>query len=274
MLVVLAAGLFLRVGVEHRSGAVGLHVIGGHAEAVVVRGHRQVHRVELLRCHGKVERGVIGDGIALLAGGAADEVNDTVLLVHLAALQGLGAGIGVIVAGEHKVDPRLVKHSGHELVDLRVAAGDVCVVRGLMHAQNLPRSIALRRILLQPAKRLSELRLGAGVVDHGKIHISIGNGIVAAGAAVGQIVDRRSCCAFSVTGKLVVAQNVENVSVAELIRAQNARHFLPVAQAGSVVHRVAGLDAHRIIVLADHVGQRGDVGEILGLDIAQNKEVQ
>ena len=274
VLVVCAAGLLLGVGIQDLRGAVSLHVIGGHAEAVVIRGHGQIHRVEFLGCHGKVEIGVVGDGIALLAGGTADEVDDTVLLIHRAALQRLRAGIGVIMPGEHEVDAHLVQHAGYHFVDLRIAAGDIGVVRGLMHAQDLPLGTALRRILLQPVQSLSQLALGSGIVDHGKIHIAIGNGIVAAWAAVGQVIDRRGRRAVAVTGILVVAQNVEDVHAAELIRAQHAGHFPPIAQAGGVIHRVAGLNAQRVIAPADHIGQRRDIGQILCLNIAQNKEVQ
>ncbi len=274
MLIIFAAGLFLGVGIHHPGAAIRLHIIGRHAEAVIVRKHGQIHRIELLRRHSKVEVGIIRDGIALLARGTADEVDNTVLLIHRAVLQGLRTRIGMVVTGEHEVDARLVQYAGYQLVDLRIAAGDIGVVRGLMHAQHLPLSLALRCVFLQPAQRLSQLRLGAGIVDNGKVYISVGNRVVAAGAAGGQIVHRRSCLALAVAGVLMVAQHVQNIRAAELIRAQQAGHVLPVAQPGSVVHRVAGLDTQAVATLADLVCQRCDVGQILGLDIAQDKEVQ
>ena len=239
-------------------------VLAGHVDG-------QIYGVELLRGLDKVEVRVNRSAVALLTGGAADEVNRAVF-VHLTALERLSSRIGVVMAGEYDVYTGFIDSGGNQLIDFRVAAAHIGIVGGLVHTQHLPGAACLSGIRLQPFKRIPELCLRAGVVYDCDVHIAARYGVVAACALGGHVVYGCRCTADAVAGILVVAEDVEHLRAAEVISTEETYNIHPVAVVGGIVHRVTGLNAVVVAGGLDIIHDSRDIGQILGLNIAKHKE--
>ena len=179
------------VGIHQGLGALGADRVGADGHSVRGGLHGQVQRVVLLGHLGKVEVRII-DGLVLGAAGlftqvAADVVQHALAvgggqtavlsgLGHrLAILQHHGAGIAVVVAGEHHVDPGGLGGCGNITVKGLAAAVGIGIVCGLVNGQHLPGAAGLGRILDQPLAGV--LQVG-GKVDDRHIHIAVLHGVI------------------------------------------------------------------------------------------------
>ena len=244
MLIILAQrGLSLAILVEHGLSSVFRHIIcrNGGLEAV----GRDVHidAVEVQRGHVKVEVRIVHDGVGLAAGGAADVVHRAVF-VDLTVGQRRRAGVAVVVTGEVEVDPGRVARRGQVLLVDLTAAGGVGVVGGNVRHQYLPGAGALRRILNQPIGKALEAVLVGGVVQNGDIHVAALHGVPVGRDAEGAL-DRDGTVAAVV--RLVVADNVEHIRVADAVQSKQIQSVLPLVVVADVVYRVTELNAKVIL---------------------------
>ena len=179
------------VGIQQGLGALGADGVGADGHGVGGGLHGQVQRVVLLGHLGEVEVGVV-DGLVLGAAGlfaqvAADVVQHALAvgggqaavlggLGHgLAVLEDHGAGIAVVMAGEHHVDAGGLSGGGNIAVEGLAAAVGIGVIRGLVDRQHLPGAVGLGGVLDQPLAGV--LQVG-GKVDDRHVHIAVLHGII------------------------------------------------------------------------------------------------
>ena len=277
------------VGIHQGLGALGADRVGADGHSVRGGLHGQVQRVVLLGHLGKVEVRII-DGLVLGAAGlftqvAADVVQHALAvgggqtavlsgLGHrLAILQHHGAGIAVVVAGEHHVDPGGLGGCGNITVKRLAAAVGIGIVCGLVNGQHLPGAAGLGRILDQPLAGV--LQVG-GKVDDRHIHIAVLHGVI---QLVGQRPQAGGVAAGQVAVIFMVAHDLHHGNVG-VVLGEYIQNFVPLDQVAAVVHKVAGLDTE-VHGLAVDVGGDGvhqadlllialhDAGE---LGIADDKE--
>ena len=239
----------------------------------LVRLHRQIDGGVVVDQTSKVEVGIVGHGIGLLARGAGNEVDDTLLVVHCAIGHGQGPRIGVVMTGEHEINARCLRRCGEHIMDLVVAAGGIGEVGRLMDGQDLPRRIGLCSILLQPFQSSGQLLAVGGVVDHGHIHVVIHHGVVSAVAGGRQVVDLRGPVSRCIAGKLVVAEDMDHIGVTQCVGPDQVNDPHPVGIAGGVIHRIAGLNAEIKVACVELGDDARDLRQILRLDITQDEEL-
>ena len=263
--------------VQKLRGAIGLHVVDVDLHLGAVGLHAQIDRVEVRGGLCKdllvIKDILTVDGIGLLAAGAADIVIHTVLRVDLAALQGIGAGEGVVMSGKHHVDAGLIRRRRDILRHGGVAALGVGVIGRLVDGQDLPGGVAGLRILHQPLRRSLHVAADAAVVDDRHIDVTIGGGPAAAHAVFRQGEYAAGDVGVAVTLKLVVAQNMDHVGAAQFLGIQQLHHLIQLVEVGGAVHNVAGLDAEVVAAVSQGAKDVADIGRILGLNIAQYKEL-
>ena len=277
------------VGIQQGLGALGADGVGADGHGVGGGLHSQVQGVILLGHLGKVEVGVV-DGLVLGAAGlfaqvAADVVQHALAvgggqaavlggLGHgLAVLEDHGAGIAVVVAGEHHVDPGGLGGCGNITVKGLAAAVGIGVIRGLVDRQHLPGAVGLGGVLDQPLAGI--LQIG-GEVDDRHVHVAVFHGVV---QPVGQGPQAGGVAAGQVAVVLMVAHDLYHGDVG-VVPGEHVQDLAPLAQVAAVVHKVAGLDAE-VHGLAVDIGGNGvhqpdlllialrDAGE---LGIADDKE--
>ena len=263
--------------VQKLLAAIGLHVVDVDLHLGAVGLHAQIDRVEVRGGLCKdllVIKDVLAvDRIGLLAAGAADVVIHTVLRVDLTALQGVGAGEGVVMAGKHHINAGFLRSRRDILRHGAVAALGVGVIGGLVDGQDLPGSVAGLRILYQPLRRRLHIAADTAVVDDRHIDIAVGGGPAAAHAVFRQGEHAADDVGVAVTLKLMVAQNMDHVGAAQLLGVQQLHHLVQLGKVGGAVHDVAGLDAEVIAAGFQGVKDVADIGRILGLNIAQHEEL-
>ena len=261
-----------RVGVN---GFILAHVVDVDGQLVGVGMSGEIDGIEVQRSHGKdlviVKYVSGGDAVGLFAAAAADVVQDAVVVIPLAAAQRIGAGQGVIVAGEHHIDAGLLRSGGHQGIDLSVTAGIVGVIGGLVHGQDLPVSGAGLGILLQPIQRGAQLRSVAGVVDDGQIHVAVGAGVAA--SAVAGIQAEHGLGLQRLALQLMVAQDLHHVGTAHGAAVKEAGVLVPALIGAGVIHCVTGLDTEVPVAALEGVADGSDIGQVIGLDITQDEEV-
>ena len=142
-----------------------------------------------------------------------------------------------------------------------------------MHREDLPCCIGFCRIVLYPFQSLCKLSFGGGVVDDSNIDTAIGYGIAAAHAGCGKIVYCRGNGPCSITGELVIAQNLDHIGIAEILASKQCDNVEPVIVIPCIVHCVACLNTKVIVFFSQRIHQVGDLAQILCLDIAENEEV-
>ena len=263
--------------VQKLRGAIGLHIVDVDLHLGAVGLHAQIDRVEVggsLRKNLTIIENILTvDRIGLLAAGAADVVIHTVLRVDLTALQGIGAGEGVVMAGEHHVDAGFLRSHRDILRHGAVAALGIGVIGGLVDREDLPGSVAGLRILYQPLRRSLHVAADAAVVDDRHIDITVGGGPAAAHAVFRQGEYAAGDVGVAVTLKLMVAQNMDHVGAAQLLGVQQLHHLVQLGKVGGAVHHVAGLDAEVIAAGFQGVKDVANIGRVLGLNIAQHEEL-
>ena len=253
------------VGIQQGLGALGADGVGADGHGVGGGLHGQVQGVILLGHLGKVEVGVV-DGLVLGAAGlfaqvAADVVQHALAvgggqaavlggLGHgLAVLEDHGAGIAVVMAGEHHIDAGGLSGGGDIAVEGLAAAVGIGVVRGLVDRQHLPGAVGLGGVLDQPLAGI--LQVG-GKVDDRHVHIAVLHGIV---QPVGQGPQAGGVAAGQVAVVLMVAHDLHHGDVG-VVPGEHVQDLAPLAQVAAVVHKVAGLDAE-VHGLAVDIGGNG-----------------
>ena len=253
------------VGIQQGLGALGADGVGADGHGVGGGFHGQVQGVILLGHLGKVEVGVV-DGLVLGAAGlfaqvAADVVQHALAvgggqaailggLGHgLAVLEDHGAGIAVVMAGEHHVDAGGLSGGGDIAVEGLAAAVGIGVIRGLVDRQHLPGAVGLGGVLDQPLAGI--LQIG-GEVDDRHIHIAVLHGVI---QPVGQGPQAGGVAAGQVAVVLMVAHDLHHGDVG-VVPGEHVQDLAPLAQVAAVVHKVAGLDAE-VHGLAVDIGGNG-----------------
>ena len=269
--VVRAASLFLCIAVQKRIAPAA--VVAGYCDLAAVSRDRQIYRFIIIGYNIKMEIGIVGNAVCLLAGRTADNVYDAILFIDLTAEERLSAGIGMVVAREHEINACCLCCRRNQIVDLSVAAGYVRVIRRLMDRQYLPGGICCRRIFLQPFQRCCQLLTVGGVVDDRDIDIAVNNGIMSAVSDGGQIVDQRGILCVCIACKLVVAQNVDHICLSKSACAKQLRNAHPVRVAGRIVNSVAGLDCKIVALILELGDDPLHIRKILRLNIAKDKEL-
>ena len=260
--------LLLGAGVDNRA----IQVVHVDFKLRLRHVNAQIDSTVILRHLREVEIRVIRSRIALLARRTADVVDGTVLVVHLAAGQGHGASIRVIMAREHEVDARLVDNDRKLRMNLGIATNHVGVVGGLMHGQDFPLSLARLSVLFQPLQRRIELRGVARVVDGCDIHVAVRDRVIAARSRHREVIHLARAHSIGIARILVVAQHVQHIGIAELVRAEQVDDALPVGVADGIVNSVASLNAEIVALRLDLVHQVIDVRQVIGLDVANQEE--
>ena len=253
------------VGIQQGLGALGADGVGADGHGVGGGFHGQVQGVILLGHLGKVEVGVV-DGLVLGAAGlfaqvAADVVQHALAvgggqaavlggLGHgLAVLEDHGAGIAVVMAGEHHIDAGGLSGGGDIAVEGLAAAVGIGVVRGLVDRQHLPGAVGLGGVLDQPLAGI--LQVG-GEVDDRHVHVAVFHGVV---QPVGQGPQAGGVAAGQVAVVLMVAHDLHHGDVG-VVPGEHVQDLAPLAQVAAVVHKVAGLDAE-VHGLAVDIGGNG-----------------
>ena len=253
------------VGIQQGLGALGADGVGADGHGVGGGLHGQVQGVILLGHLGKVEVGVV-DGLVLGAAGlfaqvAADVVQHALAvgggqaavlggLGHgLAVLEDHGAGIAVVMAGEHHVDAGGLSGGGDIAVEGLAAAVGIGVIRGLVDRQHLPGAVGLGGVLDQPLAGI--LQIG-GEVDDRHVHVAVFHGVV---QPVGQGPQAGGVAAGQVAVVLMVAHDLHHGEVG-VVPGEHVQDLAPLAQVAAVVHKVAGLDAE-VHGLAVDIGGNG-----------------
>ena len=271
MLIIRTTGLFLCIAVQ--KGIALSAVIALYRDLIFVSLNGQVHGLVIIHYGIKMEIRIIGDIVCLLAGRTADNVYNAVLLIDLTATERLGAGIGMVVTGEHEINTCRLHCRRDHVVDLSVAAGGVGVIRRLMDRQHLPGRIRLFCILLQPFQRCRQLLTVGGIVDHRNIYIAVNHGIMSAITAGGQIIDQRGTHCGCVTCKFVVAQNVDHICLAKGFRTKQPHDTHPIGIAGCVIHGVARLDREIVALILELCNDPLHIRNIFRLNIAENEKL-
>ena len=263
--------------VQKLLAAVSQNIIDVDRHLGLGRFHAQIDRVEatirLCKDLLVIEDILTVDSIGLLAAGAANVVVHAVLGVDLAALQGVGAGEGVVMAGEHHIDAGCLRRRRDILGHGGVAAGGVGVVGGLVDREDLPGGVALLGILHQPLRRCLHVAADTAVVDNSHIDVAIGGGPAAAHAVFRQGEHAAGDVGIAVALKLVVAQDVDHIGTAQLCGVQQSDHIVQLGKLRGLIHSVAGLDAKVIVAGSQFLEDAGDVGQIIGLDVSQHEEL-
>ena len=269
VLPVLAGREFLGIAVHQLA----IGALGHNGHAVVRRLHGQIYGLIVTLDAIEVVGRVVGDVIALFAGGAADEVHNAIF-IHYAVRHGLGAGIGVIVSGEHEINPRLLRCRGQIVMHERIPCLGIGAVGRYVHGQHLPAAGGCLCILHQPIKCLLILS-GGGVVDHRHIDVAVFNGVVTAAAGCRQIVHGPGDLRIHIAVELVVTQNVDHIHAVHHLRIEHLGQRIPVGIPRAVVHGVAGLDGEviRLAVTAQRLEDLLHIGGIGGLRVADDEEV-
>ena len=253
------------VGIQQGLGALGADRVGADGHGVGGGLHGQVQGVILLGHLGKVEVGVV-DGLVLGAAGlfaqvAADVVQHALAvgggqaailggLGHgLAVLEDHGAGIAVVMAGEHHIDAGGLSGGGNIAVEGLAAAVGIGVIRGLVDRQHLPGAVGLGGVLDQPLAGI--LQIG-GEVDDRHVHVAVFHGVV---QPVGQGPQAGGVAAGQVAVVLMVAHDLYHGDVG-VVPGEHVQDLAPLAQVAAVVHKVAGLDAE-VHGLAVDIGGNG-----------------
>lgn len=139
-----------RVAVEDRA----IDVIRRDGHVVAGGAGNEIDGVVVLVDRCKVEVFIFLRNVAAAPGFfaqvTADHVDRAVFAVDLAAGQGLGAGIGMVMAGEYKVDSRFIHGCRKGVVIVGAGALGIRVVRRLVDCQDLPGAIRLGCILDKP----------------------------------------------------------------------------------------------------------------------------
>ena len=263
--------------VQKLRAAIGLHVVDVDLHLGAVGLHAQIDRVEVRGGLCKdllvVEIILAIDRIRLLSAGAADIVIHTVLRVDLTALQGVGAGEGVVMAGEHHIDAGRLRRRRDILGHGGTASGGIGVIGGLVDREDLPGGVAVLSILHQPLRCRLHVAADTAVVDDRHIDIAVGGGPAAAHAVFRQGEHAAGDVGVAVTLKLMVAQNMDHVGAAQLLGVQQLHHLVQLGKVGGAVHDVACLDAEVIAAGFQGVKDVADIGRVLGLNIAQHEEL-
>ena len=177
------------------------------------------------------------------------------------------------MAGEHHVDAGRLRRRR----DIRRHGGvttlGIGVICGLVNRKDLPGGVAVLGILHQPLRRRLHVAGIAAVVDDGHIDIAIGGGPAAAHAVFGQGENAAGDVGIAVALKLVVAQDMDHVGAAQLLRVQQPDHSVQFGKLRGLIHGVAGLDAEVVVAGSQFLENMGDIGHILGLDVAQHEEL-
>ena len=253
------------VGIHQGLGALGADGVGADGHGVGGGLHGQVQGVILLGHLSKVEVGVV-DGLVLGAAGlfaqvAADVVQHALAvgggqaailggLGHgLAVLEDHGAGIAVVMAGEHYVDAGGLSGGGNIAVEGLAAAVGIGVIRGLVDRQHLPGAVGLGGVLDQPLAGI--LQIG-GEVDDRHVHVAVFHGVV---QPVGQGPQAGGVAAGQVAVIFMVAHDLHHGNVG-VVLGEYIQNFVPLDQVAAVVHKVAGLDAE-VHGLAVDIGGNG-----------------
>ena len=263
--------------VQKLLAAVSQNIIDVDRHLGLGRFHAQIDRVEatirLCKDLLVIEDILTVDSIGLLAAGAANVVVHAVLGVDLAALQGVGAGEGVVMAGEHHIDAGCLRRRRDILGHGGVTTLGIGVICGLVDREDLPGGVALLGILHQPLRRRLHVAADTAVVDNSHIDVAIGGGPAAA-HAVGRQGKHAACdVGIAVALKLVVAQDVDHIGTAQLCGVQQSDHIVQLGKLRGLIHSVAGLDAKVIVAGSQFLEDAGDVGQIIGLDVSQHEEL-
>ena len=150
------------------------------------------------------------------------------------------------MAGEHHVDAGLL-HSRRDILGHGgVTTLGIGVIGRLVDRQDLPGGVAVLGILHQPLRRRLHVASVTAVVDDGHIDVSIGGGPAAAHAVFGQGENAAGDVGIAVALKLVVAQDMDHVGAAQLLRVQQPDHSVQFGKLRGLIHGVAGLDAEVI----------------------------
>ena len=240
--VVIAIVYALLVGIQYSLVAICINVICGNNDLVLVCRHVHIHALEIEGSNFKIEVGVVHDGIRLAAGGTADVVHGAVL-AHLTVGHGSGAGIAVIVAGEIEVDTGRVTSRGNVLLVDLTAAGGVGVIGRDMGHQDLPGAGGLGRVLHQPLGKRLQIILVGGMVQNRDIHVATLHGVPGTGHAEHGL-GRRSIVAVI---RLVVADHMQDVRVADAIHSKQAQRVVPLFIIANIIDGIAQLDAEVIL---------------------------
>ena len=278
------------VGINELRGTVSAHVIGVYRELLCVCLYGDVDAVVLVGCLGKVEIGVVHNGI-LSTGihGAGDHINSALALgchnvavgIHIgigglvglvvnggAGLHLLGTGIGMVMAAEYKVDAGFVTGGSQNLVVAVAAAVGVGVVYGLMGYENLPGAVGLGGILNQPCSCIGQVG-GCGLVNDCNVYIAVFYAVVFV-LGIGETVEtlRNGSAGGTVAGvDLVVAHGMNEVNARECA-AVLAENLLPLGVVGAAVYEVAALNTKVDILVVLANGLQGFNGLCVVLIIA------
>ena len=269
MLVIGASFKMLSIGIDQFA----VDVLGINSDAVRRGLDSHVHCAVAVVDLFKVVCRINGDIVALLTGRAADEVHYAVF-IHDAIRHGLGAGIGVIMSGEHEVNAcrlnrlrQIVMHEGVECLGIR----SVC---RYMHSKYLPAAGGCLSVLHQLFKGFLILA-GTGVVNDSHINIAVFHGIEAAVTGSGQIIHCIGNLAIYIAVEFVVTQNMDKIHTVHGLRVEYIRQSVPIYIARAVVHSVAGLDSEIVAraVCRQRVEDLPNIFGVGGLGVTYNEEV-
>ena len=272
MLIVSALSLFLGICVKYCGATIGIHVVCRHRNRVTVGGNGHIDAVKVHRGFLKVERRIIHHTVALAAGGTADVVDNTVLLIHISASQRSGSGIAVIVAGKEEVNSRRFNGLRQDLLVFLAAAGGIGVVNGHMGGQDLPRAVTPRGILHQPTLELLQLVLVHGVVQNRHIHVAVFHGIPVR-RQIEDVLCRHG--AVTVVIRLMVADHMDHVILSDPVQREQVQRVLPLIVVTHIVHGVAGLEAKVEVRASEAVDNVSHAGQgILFLNVRHDEEIR
>ena len=269
MLTLGASLKLLGIGIDQLT----VDILGVNSDAVCRSFNSHIHCAVAVVDKFKVVCRINGDIVALFAGGAANEVYYAVF-IHNAVLHGLGAGIGVVVSGEHEVNAGRLNHCRQIVVHEGVYCLGISSVCRNMHGKDLPAAGRCLSILNELLKCLLILA-GAGVVDNCGINIAVFHGVEAAVAGGGQIIHCLGDLSIYIAVELVVAQNMDEIHAVHGLCIEYIRQSIPVCIAGAVVNSIAGLDSKVVAraVCRQRVEDLADIFGVGGLGIADNEEV-
>ena len=177
------------------------------------------------------------------------------------------------MAGEHHVDAGRLRRLRDILCHGGIATLGIGVIGGLVDREDLPGGVALLGILHQPLRRRLHVAAIAAVVDNGHIDVAIGGGPAAAHAVFGQGKHAAGDVGIAVALKFVVAQDVDHIGAAQLLRVQQPDHSVQFGKLRGLIHGIAGLDAEVVAAGSQLFENMGDIGHIIGLDVAQHEEL-
>ena len=242
VLIVVAVVHTLLIRIQHGPVPVRIDVICSDNDFILIRRHIHIHTLEVERSDIEMEILVVHDGIRLAAGRTTNVVYGAAL-IDLPALHRLGTGIAVVVTGEVEVDTCRIAGCGEVFDVILTATGGIGVVGWDVRHDDFPLAIGFCCILHQPLRKLLQLVLFRGMVQHRDIHIASLHGVPWCRHAKHGL-GRNGVVAVII--RLMVADHMENIRIVDTVHGEQPQCIIPLVVIADVVHSVAQLDTEVI----------------------------